>query len=680
MGGVIQLSSSVSIFQSLSLIFKSRDSNENIDFKKLNKSIEKNVNNSNEFTENCKILYEKMYSYAKSRLSHRSKFPSWFNKIHSYKPIDYFSSLIFLNAIVENNIPSSFSKWNNDRRKEVQKICETIRENRENSNDNSENNFLDSFLHELDKILDFAIENPQDTENENNASGHNFEIIKPNKEINNLIQKYQTPSGLDQVVSSSYKLLVEILKKLTDDNSKVTINELKQFDDSLELANLDKNDVFGKIKENIIEIYELSGHKKKEKEATYDDFNFDNIGITGKYRRWLRCSKEWDILKKCIVKDISNINTIDDMLKNLKITGWVKEERDKLVGTEDFAEASTSVVGAYATFIRKAFNQIRKSGKKLSKLNMTNPSKFQHSTKMKIISLLLNYIFQRVLEINYKEINIIYAGTHGVFVEVLDSITPNNDNPKKDARYFKLSDLDKEVNVSAFLRENKEKSTQNMEEMSQNDLSQKEKIKKTLVNKVRHLSLYKNIKKSKSDRSKSGILEVENQKGIHIHSIRHLIRIEKDVCECLMDLHDNCLVHGDIKEDNIIITTNGARVIDVDGIQFEGLHTGNGEWENRPTGNIAGNLNPLHFGKVYDDQFKDLYAFGAMIKRQIKSFLNKHKNIDSNDSRLKKLKKVADLCMHPNNVKESHTFQITYPDTRESYMRDVIYKKLQEIK
>ena len=672
-------SSSVSIFQSLSLIFKPRTSNENIDFKKINKGIEENINNLNEFTENCKILYEKMFLYAESRISRRSKFPSWFNKIISYKPIDYFSSLIFLNAIVENKIPSSFSKWNNNRRKEIQKICETIRENRKDNNNDSECNSLDLFLKELDEILDFAIENPKGTENENNASGHDFEIIKPNNKINDLIQKYETSSESVGIVSSSCNSLIKILKKLIDDNSKVTINELKRFDDSLELANLDKKDVFGKIKENIIEIYELSGHKKKEIEATYDDFNFDNIGITGKYRRWLRCSKEWDILKKCIVKDISNINKIDDMLRNLKITGWVKEKNDKLVGTEDFAEAATSIVGAYATFIRKAFNQIRKSGKKLSKLNMTNPSKFRKSTKMKVISLLLNYIFQRVLEVNYKEINVIYAGTHGVFVEILGSITPGHDNPTKDARYFKLSDLDKEVNVSAFLREDKEKSTQNTEEMSQNELSQEEKIKKTLVNKVRHLSLYKNVKKSKSDQSKSGILEVENQKGIHIHSIRHLIRIEKDVCECLMDLHDNCLVHGDIKEDNIIITKNGARVIDVDGIQFEGLHTGNGEWENRPTGNIAGNLNPLHFGKVYDDQFKDLYAFGAMIKRQIKFFLNKHKNIDPNDSRLQKLKKTADLCIHPTNVKKTHTVQVEYPETRTSYAH-VIYKKLQEIK
>ena len=173
---------------------------------------------------------------------------------------------------------------------------------------------------------------------------------------------------------------------------------------------------------------------------------------------------------------------------------------------------------------------------------------------------------------------------------------------------------------------------------------------------------------------------MENQKGIQIHSIRHLLNIEKEVCECLIDLHDHCLVHGDIKEDNIIITKDGARVIDVDGIQFEGLHNGNGEWENRPMENIAGNLNPLHFGKVYDDQFKDLYAFGAMIKRQIKSFLNKHKDIDSTDSRLKKLKKVADLCMRPTNVKETQTSQVTYPETRKSYIHDVIYEKLQEIK
>lgn len=671
---------SASVFKLLSLNLKSKALNENIDFKKINKSIGENVNRSNKFTESCKILYEKMESYARERLSNRSKFPSWFNKIQNYEPKDYFSSLIFLNAVIENKIPSSFSKWNSDRRKEIQKICENILKNRENNTTNSEENLLDSFLKELDKILDSAIENPKDFENKDNASGHDFEIIKPNEKINELIQKYQTLSGSDEVVSSSCKSLIEILKKLTDDNSKVTISELKQFDDSLELANLDKKDVFGRIKENIIEIYELSGHKKKVREATYDDFNFDNIGITGKYRRWLRCSKEWDILKKCVVNDISNIDTIDDMLKNLKITGWVQEEADKLVGTDHFAEAATSIVGAYATFIRKAFNQIRKSGKKLSKLNMTNPRNFKKSTKMKVISLLLNYIFQRVLNINYKEINVIYAGTHGVFVEVLGPTDANSKNPKKDARYFKLSDLDKEINVSAFLRENTEKSTQSTNEMPQNELSEEERIKKKLVNKVRHLSLYKNVKKSKSGQSKSGILEVENQKGIQIHSIRHLLNIEKEVCECLIDLHDHCLVHGDIKEDNIIITKDGARVIDVDGIQFEGLHAGNGEWENRPMENIAGNLNPLHFGKVYDDQFKDLYAFGAMIKRQIKSFLNKHKDIDSNDSRLKKLKKVADLCMCPTNVKETQTSQVTYPETRKSYIHDVIYEKLQEIK
>ena len=344
-----------------------------------------------------------------------------------------------------------------------------------------------------------------------------------------------------------------------------------------------------------------------------DLFGLTNLGIaTG--------NKSYGSIKNSdMYRDLNKINSVEDMVKALP-DSW-KENGNP---NDEFEEDAQVVITKLASFVYEQLKEKKDIGKEIG-LDISKPKAFRDSKKFKLVSLLVKYLLEKY-GYDKDEAVLLGAGRHGIFVQ-----TKRANSQEK--VYLKFTDLDEEVDISVFERDSDVKDYEETDD------------KRKKLSQVKNMAMYKKIHKSFNDqtgerKAKAAITEVEYHQPKKDIKASDLLFAAIDICVFFTWLHSHKFVHCDIKRDNIIITDNGTKVIDIDGIQEEGY----GRPQSTRKNSLGRRIISL-FGKVWVEQTDDLNSFGNLMNEMIKSYRSDHKEINESDTGiLNGLGKIATRC------------------------------------